>query len=178
VQEALRLQPSEATAYFLLAHVHGARGEWSEAEKALDTAEALDPRFANPGIWRLRAGAEHRKGNVDAAIRLWERCRQAGPLRLPSRLYLIDHYETAGDLPGAREIAGEIRSRRPDAVPLDVERVVRALAYKPRPVEHCLRGCYLWASNGRRTRARSCRRCTRSRVRPGHTRARDGFVRS
>jgi adenylate cyclase len=68
----------------------------------------------SPAILGLLGALNYRAGRTSKALELWERSRAASPDFIPGRLFLVYHYQSAGQTERVSELVREIRRANPE----------------------------------------------------------------
>ena len=100
-EKAIRLAPSFEVPRISLGMITMAEGDWEGARETLEYAMRLNPN-GHVGNRSLLAEAYYRLGRTGEAIELWEEVRARNPAHLQSRVALVDHYVSVGDVERAR----------------------------------------------------------------------------
>jgi len=112
LQKAIRLNPSYADAYALLGGLYTYTGQAARSISLLRTALRLDPDGGHLYFLLLGRAYLFENDPEQALINLREAARR-DPEDVETRIYLAATLVAAGDTPGARFEADEVRSREP-----------------------------------------------------------------
>ncbi|MDJ0657121.1 MAG: tetratricopeptide repeat protein [Xanthomonadales bacterium] len=113
LQMAVRLEPTNAESFALLAEAHGAVGQTEKALKILDQALAINA--TNQRVMQSLADVHGQLlGRLDEAIKWYTRALQANPQSVAWRSYLSSYYLMLEDPKSATRLCAEMQALAPE----------------------------------------------------------------